>query len=150
MANSQKLYSPGPQNSPFGLVNTNPQGSNYQGDAISALESNLIEKAIKEAIFDAAPKQFDALKLAFAQAPIEKGSDEFEYLETGFGRNALEIDTPVGGASNGSVTAFPGAQVTQTYTLTTASLDYVSIDLLITYPDGTEGVIQSITGTTSL
>jgi hypothetical protein len=143
MANSQKLYQPGSQNAPFGLRNTNPEGSNYQGDSIggNAVESNLIEKAIKDAIFDSAPKQFDALKLAFSKAPIEKGSDEFEYLETGFGRNALTV--LVGAAL---VAASAGAQVTQTVTLDAASLEYASIDLLVTYPDGTEGVIQDITG----
>jgi hypothetical protein len=142
MANSQKLYTPGAQNAPFGLRNTNPEGSNYQADSIgTVVESNLIEKAIKEAIFDAAPKQFDALKLAFSQAPLEKGSDEFEYLETGFGRNALTID-----AITAVVPAVPGTQVTQAVTIDAASAEYVSPDLLVTYPDGTEGVIQSIAG----
>lgn len=139
---SQQLYQPGPQNAPFGLLNTNAQGSFYGANSgFSAAESNLIQKAIKEAIFDAAPAQYDALKLAFSQAPLEKGSDEFEYLETNFGRNALEIN-----AISAAVVAVPGAQVTQTYTLAAASVQYASIDLIVSFPDGTEGVIQDITG----
>ena len=147
MAGNQQLYVPGSQNSPFGLKNTNAQGSNYGPGALpgGGIESNLIQKAIKEAIFDAAPKQFDALKLAFAQAPIEKGSDEFEYLETNFGRNALVVNTGaalVAGAAN--------TQVTQSITLDTGSIQYASIDLLVSYPDGSEGVIQDLNTTTGV
>jgi len=148
MPTGQNLYVPGAQNAPFGNRNTNPEGSNYPADAIgNPLTSNLIQKAIKEAIFDAAPAQYSALKLAFARAPIEKGSDEFEYLETGFGRTALEVVAPTGTAALAAVPAVAGTQVTQILTLSTSSLDYVSKDLLITYPDGTEGVIQDIIGT---
>lgn len=147
MAAGQNLYTPGPQNSPYGLLNTNAQGSFYGAQSgFSAQESNLIKKAIKEAIFDAAPAQYDALKLAFAQAPVEKPGDEFEYLEVNFGRNALEIGVAAGGASHAAVVAVPGAQVTQVVTLVASALAYASIDLIISYADGTEGVIQSIAG----
>ncbi len=139
---SQELYSPGPQNSPFGLLNTNAQGSFYgTNSGFSAEESNLIQKAIKEAIFDAAPAQYDALKLAFSKSPKEYGSDEFEYLETTFGRNPLEV-----AANAGVVAPSAGNQVTQTVTVTAGSLQYASIDLIVSYPDGSEGVIQAITG----
>lgn len=141
---SQQIYQPGVQNSPFGLLQANPQGSFYATDSsLSPAETNLLRKAIKREIFDASPKQFDALKLVFSQTPREVDSDEFEYVEATFGRNAL-----IAATATGAVVAVPGAKVTQTFDLDAASLTRVSVDLVITYPDNTEGVIQNIAGAT--
>lgn len=141
---SNQLYQPGPQNSPFGLVQANPQGSFYaQESSLSPEETNLLRKAIRRKLFDSAPAQFTSLKLVFSTTPEEVDSDEFEYLEYTFGRNPLVADTlaiavaPVGGAI-----------VTQSFDLDAASLKYASVDLVITYPDNSEGVIQDITGST--
>ena len=61
---SNKTYAPGVGNLPYGNLNTNPQGSNYAVDsAFSPDESLLIQKAVRQAIFDAAPAQYNALKL---------------------------------------------------------------------------------------
>lgn len=144
---SQQLYTPGSQNAPFGLLPANPQGSQYAAiSGFTTEETILIQKAIKEKLIDTAPAQYDVLKLAFSKTPKEYGSDEFEYLEYGFGRNPLLIGTAAGGANHAAVAASPGNQVTQTVTLDAASVKYASKDLVITYDDGTEGVIQSITG----
>ena len=87
-------YTPGPDNAPFGNLNTNPEASNLAVESqFTPTELNLIRKAIKRAIFDAAPEQYNALKLVFAQAPEEVDLDEFEYLETTFGRSPLTADT---------------------------------------------------------
>ena len=142
MATGQQLYTPGSQNSPFGNLPLNPQGSNYATlSGFTTEETILIQKAIKEKIIDTAPAQYDVLKLAFSKTPKEYGSDEFEYLETGFGRNPLVIN-----AISASVAASAGTQVIQVVTLDAASVKYASKDLIITYPDGTEGVIKSISG----
>jgi len=142
MATGQQLYTPGSQNSPFGNLPLNPQGSNYATlSGFTTEETILIQKAIKEKIIDTAPAQYDVLKLAFSKTPKEYGSDEFEYLETGFGRNPLVIN-----AISASVAASAGNQVVQVVTLDAASVKYASKDLIITYPDGTEGVIKSISG----
>jgi hypothetical protein len=139
---SNTAYTPGNGNLPFGLRNTNPQSSNYSTDSVySPEESNLIAKEIKRTIFDAAPAQYNALKLLFEKPFVEKGSDEFEYLETTFGRSPLE--------ANGNVSAeaaSPGAYVTQTITLTAASVERCSPDQIIIYEDGTHGIISAITG----
>ena len=141
---SQQLYSPGQQNSPFGLLNANAQGSFYaQESAASPEETNLLHKAIRYELFDAAPRQFDSLKLVFAMAPKEYDSDEFEYLEYTFGREPLTAASAVA-----AVAASPGNQVTHAFDLDAASLEHVSVDLIITYPDNTEGVIKDITGST--
>lgn len=135
-------YTPGLGNLPFGNTNTNPQGSFYSNDSeYSPVELNLIQKAIKEVIFDAAPAQYDSLKLLFSKPYEEKNLDEFEYLENTFGRSPIEAS-----AISAAVVAVPGAHVTQTITLTAGSLNYVTPDLIIVYPDGSHGVIASIAG----
>lgn len=139
---SQRTYTPGAGNSPFGLVNTNAQSSNYGANSgYSAQESILIAKAVKAAIFDAAPEQYNALKLVFEKSFEEVPSDEFEYLENTFGRSALEVG--VGAAAQAAVA---GNVVTQSITLTAASTPHVGIDLILTYPDGTKGIVKSVVG----
>lgn len=141
---SSQLYSPGIQNSPYGVSQANPQGSFYGAESsLSPAETNLLRKAIRKKLFDSAPAQYNSLKLVFQTPPEEKDSDEFEYLEYTFGRNALAANTTVA-----AVAASPGNIVTQTFDLTAATLSYASVDLVITYPDNTEGVITDITGST--
>jgi hypothetical protein len=139
---SNTAYTPGLGNLPFGLRNLNPQGSNYANDsAYSPEEVNLIQKEIRKAIFDAAPEQYNALKLLFSKPMIEKGSDEFEYLENTFGRSPLESAAIVAAQP-----ANPGNFVTQTLTLTAGSLSRISKDLIIIYENGDHGVIANIVG----
>lgn len=135
-------YTPGTQNAPFGITKANPQGSFYASESatvFNATETNLLRKAIRERIFDAAPQQYNALKLVFSRSPKTVASDEFEYLEKTFGRNPLTAN-----AISALVAAVAGTQVTQVITLTAASMDYVTPDMVITYPNNDEGVIKSI------
>lgn len=139
---SQQAYTPGIGNAPFGDLNTNAQGSFYALESgYGAAESNLIRKEIKHAIFDAAPEQFNALKLLFEKTMLEKGSDEFEYLEYTFGRSALEANANVA-----AVAAVAGSPASQTIAMTAASITHLSPDLIIVYPDNTKAVIKSIAG----
>lgn len=139
---SQQIYTPGLGNLPFGNTHLNPQGSNYANDsAYSAQETILIEKAVREAIFDSAPEQYKALRLVFEKSFIEYNNDEFEYLEKTFGRSALVVND-----TNAAVAAVPGTVVTQTLTFEAASIPHVGIDLILVYPDGTKGIVKSITG----
>jgi len=139
---SQQVYTPGIGNSPFGNVNTNPQSSNYGANSgYSAQESILIAKAIKKALFDTAPKQFNALKLVFEKEFVEYNNDEFEYLEYGFGRSAAECNAIVG-----AVAAVPGTAVQQVIAFTAGSIPHMGIDLILVYPDGTKGIIKAIAG----
>jgi hypothetical protein len=139
---SQRTYTPGIGNAPFGNVNTNPQASQYGAESgYTAQESLLIAKAIKEAIFDAAPDQYNALKLVFEKGFTEYNNDEFEYLEHTFGRSALE--------ANAVVVAQPavaGAVQTQVIAFTAATISHVGQDLILVYPDGTKGIVRSIIG----
>lgn len=139
---SNTNYTPGLGNLPFGNRNTNPEGSFYSADSeYSPVELNLIQKAIKEEIFDAAPAQFNSLKVLFSKPYSEKNLDEFEYLESSFGRSPIEAN-----AITAIQAANPGNHVTQALTLTAASMARISADMIIIYPDGSHGVIASIAG----
>jgi hypothetical protein len=139
---SNTNYTPGLGNLPYGNRNTNPQGSFYSNDSeYNPVELNLIQKAIREVIFDAAPAQYNALKVLFSKPYAEKNLDEFEYLEKTFGRSPIESAVNVAPQA-----AVPGASQTQTITLTAASITRISPDMIIVYPDGTHGVVAAITG----
>jgi len=133
-------YSPGIGNAPFGNTNANPQASQYA--AISGYtpdETILLAKAIKRAIFDAAPAQYNALKLLYAKPFEEVNGDEFSYLEQTFGRSVLTSNAIVA-----AVAAVVGVPASQTLTLTAASMAYLTVDLIIIYPDNTKAVIRSV------
>ena len=139
-ADASIAYTPGAQNLPFGLANTNPQASNYQGDSVANVtESNLIAKEIKRAIFDSAPAQYNALKILYAKPMQYRDSDEFEYLEHGFGRSVLTVAT--GAAGVGAIVNVSG---TQDYIMEAASIQYLGVNLVISFPDNSTGVITDI------
>lgn len=141
---SNTNYEPGLGNLPFGNQNTNPQASFYGAESeFGVSESNLIAKAIRRAIFDAAPAQFNSLKLLYAKPMKGVANDEFEYLEKTFGRSPIEAASAAGAEA-----AVAGAHQTQTFTVTAGSLPRASEDLVVVYPDGTQGVISDITGST--
>lgn len=133
-------YAPGGAGDEFGNLNANPQSSNYQDISATAngtLETILLMKAIKKVIFDAAPEQYNALKLLYEKPFIEVGSDEFEYLEHTFGRDAIT-------ATGSAVAASSGAYVQATLTLAANDTDKLTIDEVLVYPNGTKAVIKSI------
>lgn len=139
---SNTNYQPGLGNLPYGNRNTNPEGSNYANDSeYSPVELNLIQKAIREVIFDAAPAQYNSLKVLFSKPYAEKNLDEFEYLEKTFGRSPIESNAIVG-----AQVAVPGAHVTQVIAMTAASITRISEDMIIIYADGTHGVVAAIAG----
>lgn len=139
---SQQGYAPGLGNSPFGNTPLNPQGSNYAANSgYTTSETILIEKAVREAIFDAAPEQYKALRLVFEKNFVEVNNDEFEYLEKTFGRSALECNAAVA-----AVPAVPGSAVQQVIAFQAASVQHATIDLILVYPDGTKGIIKAIAG----
>ena len=143
---SNRNYVPGQGNTPFGNTNTNPQSSQYKTiSGYNPTESILIAKAIKKAIFDSAPAQYNALKLLYAKPFEEVNNDEFEYLEMTFGRSVLTSNAIVA-----AVAAVPGSPVTQTLTLTAASMNYLTPDLIIIYPDNTKAVIRTIASATTI
>lgn len=142
---SNKTYNPGTQNAPFGLKNTNPEGSNYASESIYSAQEiqSQLQKSVHKILFDAAPAKYMSLKLLYAKSREEVGSDEFEYLEYTFGRSPLEVDAGVALAAQPAVV---GANQTATVDLTLASMDHVSIDMILTFPDNSKAVITQIIG----
>jgi len=137
---SGTVYTPGTGGAPFGLLNANPQESNYQTDSgYSAQESILLEKAVRRAIFDASPAQYKALRLIFEKPMEEELSDEFEFLEKTFQRTAL-----VATSSPVAVVAVAGSEVTQVIAMDAASVASIAPDDVIAYPDGTKAIVRSI------
>lgn len=139
---SNKGYTPGIGNSPFGMLATNPQSSQYAGiSGYSPQETIRIAKAIRYAIFDAAPEQYAALRIIFEKPMKEYNNREFEFLEKTFGRSAL--------ASTGVVAAqvaVAGVPQTQVIPMTAGSVTHITPDLIIVYPNNAKAVIKSIAG----
>lgn len=140
---STRSYQPGTGGSPFGNAVANPQSSNYANDAKTgtATDTILLQKAIQRAIYEAVPEQYYALKILFEKTPMEYGADEFSFLEKSFGRTALEANS-----SPAAVAAVAGAEVTQSITMTADSTKRAVADDAIFYPDGTVGIVRSVTG----
>jgi hypothetical protein len=137
---SQTVYTPAAGGAPFGNLNANPQESQYQNESgYTPDETILLEKAVREAIFDSAPAQYKALRLLFEKPMQDELSDEFEYLEKTFGRTALEAtSSPI------AVAAVPATEVTQVIAMTAASVAAISPDDIIVYPDNTKAIVRSI------
>lgn len=139
---SQTVYTPGVGQAPYGNQNANPEASNYQNDSVgTVVETNLLRKSIHNLIFDAAPKKFDALKI-FMDMKVEfVPGDEFEYMESTFGRSPLTATANVAAQA-----ASPGATVTQTVPLSADSLTRIAPNYIIVYPNGAHGVVTAISG----
>ncbi len=142
---SNQNYTPGIIN-PFTNLNANPQSSNYANDSgYTPAETILLAKALKREIFDAAPKQYMALKLLFAKTFEEVDSDEFTYLENTFGRTPLVCN-----AITAAVAATPGSPAAQTLTFTAASMAYITPDLILIYPNNQKAVVRTIASATTV
>lgn len=147
---SVQNYTPGSQNAPFGLRNSNAEGSFYAPNAAltaaypnAATEDDLIAKAIQRTIFDAAPAQYNALKIIFQKEFQEEGSDEFEYKEQTFHRTALQVDTPFVGLP--AVAGVANAQVSQgPINIVPALMRFASVDIIVVFPDNSQGVITNV------
>lgn len=138
MANT--YYTPDANGNPFGNLNANPEGSNYPSDsAFTPTETNLLRKAIERSLYDAAPKEYAAMKILFQKPVMEVNSDEFEYLEYTFGREAVVADATVGATA-----ASAGNVVTVVLGVTAASLEHIRLNDIVTLPDNTEALVSAI------
>ena len=136
------MYTPGPGNSPFGELNANPENSNFGNEsAFNPDETLLIQKEVKRIIFDASPAQYKSLKVLFSKPFVDKNLKEFSYIEKTFGRSVIEA-----AAIAAAVAGAPNTNVTQTITLTAASISRISLDMIILYPDNTKGTVVAIAG----
>jgi hypothetical protein len=116
----------------FNNTNLNSVGSEYAslyGHDISLL----VQKLTNRAIFDASPQQFMDLKLLNMVPAEQVNSDEFFFQEMGYQREPL-----VATAASGAV-AYPTTQV-----ISITSVDNISTNTIISYPNGQKGVVTAV------
>jgi len=114
--------------------NLNADGSEYAA-AYGYDTTSLIKRAIAEAIYDAVPAKYKALRLLFDRPIDYEASDVFTYMEKTFGRTALRDSG--GGVAGGA---------TQTITLTTGGGKNVTMNKIIVYPNNRKGIVTGVTG----
>lgn len=119
-------------------ANLNALGSNY-ATQFGHPNSLLIQKVVRDVIFDAAPQQFFDLMLLNMKQSEECASDEFFYQEMGYGRNPLQATANVAGA------AYPATQV-----IPVASTDDITVDTIIVYPNNAKGNVTAVVAGTSI
>lgn len=127
-----------PTNPPSGQYQNsqlNPYGSQYAAETGKNVTS-IIQRAVRQVIFDAAPAQYMDLKIMNLKAPQKVMSDEFHYHEMGFGRE------PILNAAIGSAISAATSQVVPILNKAT-----VHPDMIIVYPTNERGTITTITPT---
>lgn len=121
-----------PPNAGLANANLNALGSQYS-QQFGHNTSLLIQKKINEIIFDAAPQQFFELAMLNMQPSEQVGSDEFFYMEMGYGRNPLQVTANVAAA------VYPATQ-----TIPVASTDDITVDTIIVYPNNAKGNVTTV------
>ena len=121
-----------PPNVAHSNANLNPLGSQYASQ-FGHNQSLLVQKVIRKIIFDAAPQQFFDLMLLNMKQSEQVESDEFNYMEMGYGRNPLVTTANVAAA------AYPATQ-----TIPVANTDDISVDTIVVYPNNAKGTVTSI------
>lgn len=124
-------------NDSFNNTNLNSIGSQYANDFGHDI-SLLVEKVTNRAIFDSAPQQFFDLKLLNMKQFQQVNSDEFFYKEMGYQRE------PLTSTAAAAAVTYPA---TQTFAL--SSLDNISTDTIVIYPNNQKGTVTSINTSTS-
>lgn len=129
------IITPGVGQYPTGLSQANPQGSPYAQNT-GAETTILLEKEVKSILFDATPKKYAIMSILFDKPIRTIMSDEWEYLEYSFVRSPIELTANVTGLG-----PVPGSTVSQTLTLTPASMDAIGVNSIIAFPGTNDQVI---------
>ena len=134
MSDGSFLYTPTvPATSKFSNTDLNSLASTY-ASSFTHQTNALIQRVVRELIFDAAPQQFFDLKL-LNQKPFESvKSDEWFFHEMDFGRSPLTTDAA--DAGGGATQTIPVAAATD--------LDHVAVDTIIVYPDNTKATVTTV------
>lgn len=127
-----------PATSRWQNADLNAVGSTYSSTyGITTADTGLIQRIVRELIYDASPEQYMDLKLLSMKTPKQVPSDEFFYHEMGFGRDPVVIN------------AINAGGVAST-TLTVVNSEMVSEDTIVVYPDNTKAVVTAINSATSI
>lgn len=125
------IYSPGNGGGRFANVNTNAIGSKYAqiyGHGATAH----IQRVVRQQIYDAAPQQFTDLKILMIKDIRTVDSDEFSYLEKGYGREPILLDAQ----------SQVNSGVTQS--ILVLNIESVSKDMLVVYENNTMGIVTNV------
>ncbi len=134
MSDGSFLYSPTvPATSKFSNTDLNSLASTY-ASSFSHQSTALIQRIVRDLIFDAAPQQFFDLKLLNQKPFGSVSSDEWFFHEMDFGRSPLTTDGADGGGG-----------ATQTISVAaTTDLDHVAVDTILVYPDNTHATVTTV------
>ena len=148
--NGLYAYQPGAEGSPFGnALWANALGSDYAANsAYGASTSDLFARDLQQALFDATPQKYLILKLLFEQPFEQTPSDEYYWREYTSVRNLLQETGP----GTGATPAVPGSTVSANYTVTAASINFVTLDMVICFNDAnnTKGIVTAINTATNV
>jgi len=122
-----------PEQSKFSNLDLNSIGSSYAsqfGHGTTAL----IARVVHNLIYNAAPKQFyPELRILGMKASEKINSDEFFYHEKQYGRDPIVSSAVV--AAGGTTQVIP---------VTPASIDVVSVDTILVYPNNQKATVTAV------
>ena len=126
---------PGVSQAPYAGWLQNPQMSPYS-QAYGLAETDLLKKAIAHDIYDSIPAQFALMTLLLDRGVEYYPDDVFTYMERTWNRVAL------------TVTTVAAAATPQTIGMTNTA--GVGLNAIVVYPDGTHGIVTTVTTNTSI
>lgn len=130
------------QGRPYSVDTLVAEGSPYLVDNPNAVTTALLNRYIQREIIDTAPEPWlAALKYVFQNTPKDSPSLEYTWYEQGLGIAPVIALTTAAVQAAGA----PGTVQTHTFTTTVATQDYLGLDTVVTYPDGTKGTVTAKT-----
>ena len=120
-----------PDTSGYSNVSANPLGSNY-ASTFGQPTNDILARVVNEVIYNTAPQQFLDLGVIFAKSPKVVMSDEWEWFEAPYDRVPLQA------------TAAVAAGATQVVPVTSGSISNAALNMTVTYPDNTTGIISAM------
>lgn len=95
--------------------------------------TSLIQKMLHHLIYRAAPQQFYDLNILGLTEPEQVNSDEFSYMESQYAREPVIVASAyAGGGSSAVITVSP------------ASMEAVSIDTVLVFPNNQKGTVTAV------
>jgi hypothetical protein len=125
-----------PPNPNFNNNSANAIGSFF--GAFTGRDKAFLQRKVFEKIVDSAPKQFYDLKLLLSNTTRPVSDDEFEWFEAPYDRFGFGV-----AAASAAVNA-PTTQLVQL-----SSVDNVTENLVLTYPNGKQGTVIAINSNTN-
>ena len=126
-------------NAAFSNVDLNSPQSNY-ASTYTHSTTNLMQQIFNRLIFDTQPRQFIDLAVLGMKMREQVPSDEFEYAELGYGRNAVIV-----GAAGALTATYPTTRV-----IPTLDTSGVAVNDILSFPNDKKGIVIVVTADTSI